>query len=77
MHHLPKEPRASLYRGFNDTQPAPHLQELRQRIEWLKHARDSLRAQHLMFGPDVSASDIADILDTELSRLLLRLQDWT
>lgn len=52
-------------------------QELRVRIERLEKARDALRRKRPPIGPDVTASEVADCLDAELTRLVKRLRDVT
>ena len=49
--------------------------ELSKRVERLEKARDALRAQNAMVAPDVSANELADILDAELCQLLDRLRE--
>lgn len=64
-------------KGASERSKDPHLDELHGRIVRLRKARDTLRAQLPHIGPDISANEVASILDAELTRLLNRLSEWT
>lgn len=77
MHFLPDDWPFLPFRGAIGASTNPYQNELRERIERLRRARDALRAQRPLIGPDVTAIEVAEILDVELSRLLNRLSEWS